>query len=215
MPDTAYDAGTGAGIAFLDNDPEFLELIHVWQWGDDEDALTTQSLDECIRWLEAGRVHTIVCDLDMVGIDGVTALERMRAVSPRVTLYLLTGYTPGPDARRRLEAINAQVATKQDNLHTLLTELSSATPDDQATHVVKQQERIERLEAMEREWMLDLTEELASVPNPESVAIAGAPDGTTVAQLLDDVRQRTPRGRELMRLWNQTRRTLRKAGKWT
>ena len=58
----------------------------------------------------------------------------------------------------------------------------------------------------------ELLQQLQAIPNPEAAAITGR-EPYTVAELIQDVRDWTPRGRRHIQLWRSEQNTLRGLGK--
>jgi hypothetical protein len=76
--------------------------------------------------------------------------------------------------------------------------------------------RVTQLEDCLRALSGGLIEDLRAIPNPENswVSKGISPEKDfTVAQLVEDVQNLTPRGLEHLRLWGNAQQTLRKLGK--
>jgi DNA-binding NtrC family response regulator len=66
-------------------------------------VLTFTSAEQALDALGAERVHVVVADFMMPGMDGITFLRRVRERDPQTTRILLTGYA---DKENAIRAIN-------------------------------------------------------------------------------------------------------------
>jgi hypothetical protein len=117
-----------------------------------------------------------------------------------VTLW--TGFEPTQAEQRALSRADAKVMSKMKvKLEDVITYVTSLFDSEPAVKVRALERRVAELEAVNREWIADMVEQLQSIPNVEQamVSTAGAP--FTVADLIDDIRQLRPRGIEYIRLW--------------
>lgn len=56
------------------------------------EVVVVSSGDEAIRMISEHRVHLILSDLVMEGMDGLQLLENVKLISPRTIVILITGY---------------------------------------------------------------------------------------------------------------------------
>ncbi|MDP2923334.1 MAG: response regulator [Candidatus Omnitrophota bacterium] len=81
-------------VLLVDDEVDFLTLMHkiVSSWG--YDVLTTSCGDEAIEFLKRERVDTIIIDYSMPDIDGIELLKKIRAKSYRVPAIMFTAKPP-------------------------------------------------------------------------------------------------------------------------
>jgi DNA-binding NtrC family response regulator len=65
-------------------------------------VLTFNAASEALECVQAQRVHVVIADFMMPGMDGITLLERVRDCSPLTTRVLLTGYADKDNAIRAI-----------------------------------------------------------------------------------------------------------------
>ena len=198
--------------AFVDDDPQFLETMRLWQRNVRMAERTTFEAEECLQWVRRGEVDLVISDLRMPGIDGVRLLERAKELNPNVQPVLLTGFEPDERERVRLEQIGAKVFSKMTDLRELLESIVTEEPRI-AKQLVELQSELSTLKKMHEEWISDLISQLEAIPGLDQAWISGAEEPFTVAQLIDDIRQLRPRGIEHIRLWRNAFQTLRNLGK--
>ena len=199
-------------IGFLDDDDDFLETIRNWLGQVGSVIRATTDVDECLEWIRRREVKVAVSDLRMPACGGVDVLERAREMDRGLELYLLTGYDPDQSEGARLRAIHAQVVRKPD-LSEFLASLAEPQPEGAVQQMVDLQSRVELLEREHREWVRDLTDQLAAIPNLDEAFVSAEGEGFSVGSLLDDIQRHTPRGLEHIRLWRRVMSTLRQSGR--
>jgi DNA-binding NtrC family response regulator len=83
-------------ILVVDDDPAMVETLsdilslHGW------DVIDAGSGEEAVDREKAGGVATVLMDIRMTGIDGVTAFRQMKARNPEVRVVLMTAHS-APD----------------------------------------------------------------------------------------------------------------------
>ncbi len=200
--------------AFVDDDPQFLETMRLWQKNVQMAERTTFEAEECLQWVRKGEVDLVISDLRMPGIDGVRLLERAKDLNPNVQPVLLTGFEPDEKQKARLERIGAKVFSKMTDLRELLESIVTEEKEPKvARQLVELQSEVSTLKKMHEEWISDLVSQLEAIPGLDQAWISGAEEPFTVAQLIDDIKQLRPRGIEHIRLWRSALQTLRKLGK--
>ena len=85
--------GASARILVVDDDDLVRETVAAQLEVAGFDTLVAPSGIEALALLEAGEVvDAMVSDFSMPGINGITAIQRARALRPRMPCFLLTGY---------------------------------------------------------------------------------------------------------------------------
>jgi CheY-like chemotaxis protein len=204
---------TPSATAFVDDDLEFLRTMKAWQESVGMPTRTTAEPVRSLDWVRERVIDVLVTDLRMPGMQGVELLEKARQLNKAVRLVLLTGFEPTEAERARLNTIQAEIFSRTSSLSELFDSLIAGAPPYSTKRLVEIQERLELFEQMHREWVVDLLSHLEAIPDPEHMLISGMDEPTTVAQIMRDIRELTPRGVEHIRLWQNAMKTLRKLGR--
>jgi CheY-like chemotaxis protein len=177
------------------------------------DLLTTTRIDEALRWVEQGRIDTLVSDWVIPGADGLDLLAEAHQIDDRIELKLLTSHSISETVEHRVQELGANHYEKTTGLGQLLTDLS-APPAEKASGLSDRSEstRDKRLEGLYVAVVQPLLDELYAVPNPHSARISSSSESFSVAELIDDVRELTPRGLEHIGLWLRMLHTLQRLG---
>ena len=88
-------------VLFVDDEERIVRSLRMLFRGRCE-VLATTSGEEAVRWVRERRVHVIVSDQRMPGMDGVSVLRAVARHSPATMRILLTGYAD-------MEAVTASV----------------------------------------------------------------------------------------------------------
>jgi CheY-like chemotaxis protein len=89
----------GQGLALLaDDEPEVREVVGSMLADAGFSVIEASDGQEAVVAFQArsSEIDVVVMDLTMPGLDGREAVERIRAVSPRVPVIFISGYTEGP-----------------------------------------------------------------------------------------------------------------------
>ena len=106
-------AGSPA-VAFLDDDPSFVEALAQWQTVHGLPRLASTRKEDVLQWVSSGEVSTVVSDLRMPDIDGISFLEQVKKIAPSTSLVLCTGFSPTSREMSRLDRLGASVVSKSD-----------------------------------------------------------------------------------------------------
>ena|SRR5436190_6993482 len=91
-------------VLFVDDEPEILSALRRCFRHEPYLIFTAAGSPEGIAWLERASIDLVVTDERLLGMSGTEFLRKVRALSPRTSRAILTGY-PGEDViRRGLEA---------------------------------------------------------------------------------------------------------------
>jgi CheY-like chemotaxis protein len=193
-------------LGIVDDDTEFLSDIAIIQ-----DAVrTTSDPDECLEWVQNGEVDAVVSDLRMPGEGGVGLLQAAREIDPTIPLALWTGFQPDPQERQVLESLEAKILSKtKHRLQDIVGYFEDVFASVPLQKLRIAERRIMELEELNLEWVRDMLQQLREIPDMERALISGAGGGYTVAELIDDIEQMRPRGREYIKLWREAQARLR------
>jgi DNA-binding NtrC family response regulator len=201
-----------ATAIFLDDELPFLKAIKGREDHLSINVAVTANIDQSLDWLRDGRGTAFVSDLKMPGRDGVTVLEEAHRIRPEAKLALLTGHSPTREQRVRLNQIGAEYYSK-DAVEQLLQDLSEQLRDREHHDLDAMRSRIRQLERLNGELLADFVAELRRIRNPDEQVVVNGDDVFTVAELISDLEQQTPRGIEHVRLWLRAFGTLRQMGR--
>jgi DNA-binding NtrC family response regulator len=79
-------------VLLIDDDQDFLDILAERMTIRDIEVTTVSSAREAIGLVEKNWYDTIVLDLQMPEIDGMQALEKLKAINPDLQIILLTGH---------------------------------------------------------------------------------------------------------------------------
>lgn len=102
-PDPAAAGQTPATLLFVDDEPSILSALRRLFRPTGHRVLTAESGSAGLEILQREAVHLVISDMRMPQMDGSQFLERARALQPRATRILLTGYA---DVGSTIAAIN-------------------------------------------------------------------------------------------------------------
>ncbi len=84
---------SGQRVLVIDDDPDVLEAMSVVLEGLEQVAVSVPSGPEALERLERGeRFDVVLCDIGMPGMNGWQVAERVQAVAPGTTVYMVTGW---------------------------------------------------------------------------------------------------------------------------
>jgi CheY-like chemotaxis protein len=215
------------GVAFIDDDTSFTDVIDHWARDSHPDALVTSDPEELHQHLDSGRVATVVSDLRMPGIDVLGMMEDIRRRHESVRLVVLTGYRPNGEEEKRLHQVGAEIFMKGESLRELLDELGREDVKSPSIPLLDLQSRLSTMEEKNRnlearlktallingEWTASLIETLAKTPDPDHATIYHGGKAFTVSELINDLKNDTDRGLHFLRLWVSARRRFNKEGR--
>jgi two-component system, NarL family, response regulator YdfI len=82
---------------------------------------------ECLRLLPALKPHVILMDLQMPGMDGITAIEHLRRDHPEIAIVILTTYNEDDLMIRGLQLGACSYLLKDTNRETLIDTIVAAS----------------------------------------------------------------------------------------
>jgi CheY-like chemotaxis protein len=111
---SAIDSTRLPKIAFLDDDPMFLESIARFQKTLGRPVLITSDPEHVLRLVSDRQIDAVVSDLRMPMTNGVELLVRVRELDSHMPLVLLTAFEPTASEVSRLREIDATIHYKAD-----------------------------------------------------------------------------------------------------
>lgn len=79
-------------MMLVDDEERFLSTTRKLLEKKDYDVLTATSGGEALELLRANRVHVVILDVKMPGMDGVATLREIKRQFPMVEVIMLTGH---------------------------------------------------------------------------------------------------------------------------
>jgi DNA-binding NtrC family response regulator len=107
---------TDPSILIVEDEPRMRDLLvrALETWG--FSATSARSGEEALRLMEARPSHIVLLDLNLPGIGGLEALQRMRANWPDVQAIVLTGFGDLPSAKQAVHLDVVEFLTKPCHL---------------------------------------------------------------------------------------------------
>ena len=98
-------------IAFVDDQPDFLDVIRGQAEGRGLSVRTTSDPDEGLKWAESGEIDELVADLRM-NESGLSVLKKAQRISD-VRTSILTTFLPTDEEERQANDLGVRIYKKQ------------------------------------------------------------------------------------------------------
>ena len=115
-----------ARVLAVDDDPMILELLTEVLTPKGYEVVTAQNGGEALMLLEASAVDVVLLDVRMPGVDGMSALRRIRALQPALPVIMLTGNVDAAVGRATLQHGAFDYVTKPVDFDHLVRVLEAA-----------------------------------------------------------------------------------------
>jgi CheY-like chemotaxis protein len=194
-------------VGFIDDQADYLELLKSEQAERRVSTKVTSDPMECLEWVRENKVDVLVVDLRMEGKDGLTVVQEAQNIRD-LEIVLLTGHDPKPSEEQRAKELGVLIHRK-DSLAELLDGLAEDRTNPEMRRLRHEGKTLRAAHLM---WVEDFIKKLSSIPDFEKTLISSEDGSFTVAELIDDIKELRPRGREYIRLWQRTLDTLLKLG---
>jgi DNA-binding NtrC family response regulator len=128
-------------VLLVDDERDFLEVLIRRLGKRDVDVRGVSSGEEALQYLEAKPIDVAVLDVRMPGMDGLTALRKIKKLDPLIEVIMLTGHASLEVALEGMRAGAFDYLMKPAEIDELLYKIQDA-------HRAKtiQEEKIARLE---------------------------------------------------------------------
>jgi|SRR5688572_22163832 len=115
-----------ARVLAVDDDPMILELLRAVLTPRGYEIVTAQNGADALMLLEASPVDVVLLDVGMPGVDGMSALRRMREALPALPVIMLTGNVDAAVGRDSLQRGAFDYVTKPVDFDHLVRVLEAA-----------------------------------------------------------------------------------------
>ena len=115
-----------ARVLAVDDDPMILELLTAVLTPRGYEVVTAQNGGDALLLLEASAVDVVLLDVGMPGVDGMSALRRIREVHPALPVIMLTGNVDAAVGRASLQGGAFDYVTKPVDFDHLVRVLEAA-----------------------------------------------------------------------------------------
>jgi DNA-binding NtrC family response regulator len=115
-----------ARVLAVDDDPMILELLTAALTPRGYEVVTVENGGDALMLLEASAVDVVLLDVGMPGLDGMSALRRIREVHPALPVIMLTGNVDVAVGRDSLQRGAFDYVTKPVDFDHLVRVLEAA-----------------------------------------------------------------------------------------
>ena len=113
-------------VLLIDDEKDFLEVMSERMQNRDIDVTTASSAREALALVEKESYDAIILDLQMPEMDGLQALERLKAINPELQVILLTGHATVEKGVQAMKLGATDVLEKPADIQTLTEKIRKA-----------------------------------------------------------------------------------------
>lgn len=113
-------------VLLIDDEKDFLEVMSERMQNRDIDVTTASSAREALALVEKESYDAIILDLQMPEMDGLQALERLKAINPDLQVILLTGHATVEKGVQAMKLGATDVLEKPADIQTLTEKIRKA-----------------------------------------------------------------------------------------
>lgn len=113
-------------VLLIDDEKEFLEVMRERMQTRDIDVTTASSARDALALVEKESYDAIILDLQMPEMDGLQALERLKAINPDLQVILLTGHATVEKGVQAMKLGATDVLEKPADIQTLTEKIRKA-----------------------------------------------------------------------------------------
>ena len=113
-------------VLLIDDEKEFLEVMSERMQNRDIDVTTASSARDALALVEKESYDAIILDLQMPEMDGLQALERLKAINPDLQVILLTGHATVEKGVQAMKLGATDVLEKPADIQTLTEKIRKA-----------------------------------------------------------------------------------------
>ena len=113
-------------VLLIDDEKEFLEVMSERMQTRDSDVTTASSARDALALVDKESYDAIILDLQMPEMDGLQALERLKAINPDLQVILLTGHATVEKGVQAMKLGATDVLEKPADIQTLTEKIRKA-----------------------------------------------------------------------------------------
>ena len=113
-------------VLLIDDEQDFLDIMSERMQARDIDVTTASSAKDALDLVESGGYDAIILDLQMPEMDGLQALERLKAINPNLQVILLTGHATVEKGVQAIKMGATDVVEKPANIAVLIEKIKKA-----------------------------------------------------------------------------------------
>lgn len=113
-------------MMFVDDEERFLSTTRKLLEKKDYDVLTTASGAQALELLHTNRVHVVILDVKMPGMDGVATLREIKRQFPMVEVIMLTGHATVDSAVEGMKSGAVDYLMKPADLEEIVAKATDA-----------------------------------------------------------------------------------------
>ena len=113
-------------VLLIDDEKDFLEVMSERMQNRDIDVTTASSARDALALVEKESYDAIILDLQMPEMDGLQALERLKAINPDLQVILLTGHATVEKGVQAMKLGATDVLEKPADIQTLTEKIRKA-----------------------------------------------------------------------------------------
>ncbi len=113
-------------VLLIDDEQDFLDIMSERMKNRDIDVTTASSAKDAFSLVENGSYDAIILDLQMPEMDGMQALERLKALNPNLQVILLTGHATVEKGVQAIKLGATDVMEKPANIQLLVEKIKKA-----------------------------------------------------------------------------------------
>ena len=113
-------------VLLIDDEQDFLDIMSERMKNRDIDVTTAVSARDALGLVEHESYDAIILDLQMPEMDGLQALERLKAINPELQVILLTGHATVEKGVQAMKLGATDVLEKPADIQTLTEKIHKA-----------------------------------------------------------------------------------------
>jgi DNA-binding NtrC family response regulator len=113
-------------VLLIDDEQDFLDVMSERMKNRDIDVTTASSAKDALDLAASGGFDAIILDLQMPEMDGMVALEKLKAINPDLQIILLTGHATVEKGVQAMKLGATDVLEKPADIQVLTEKIKKA-----------------------------------------------------------------------------------------
>lgn len=113
-------------VLLIDDEQDFLDVMSERMKNRDIDVTTASSAKDALDMAASGGFDAIILDLQMPEMDGMVALEKLKAINPDLQIILLTGHATVKKGVQAMKLGATDVLEKPADIQVLTEKIKKA-----------------------------------------------------------------------------------------